>query len=101
MYRTLHKNNDWGHEFLSCEKSGPGVRCEAIKFTSGQSVAIKWPDGTEQTVVVVLQTSRAVVHDMGHRYDTSSDLPFFTVAVHGLIQMIPLHHVEVDDGSLQ
>lgn len=101
MYRKLHKNNDWGHEFLSTEKSGPGVHCQRIKFASGQTVSIKWPDGTEQTVVIVLKSIHGTVHDMGNKYDTASELPFFEVEIHGLKQTIALQFVEVDDGSLQ
>jgi hypothetical protein len=110
MWTKLEIGNDWGYFYLApagTKKNDHGM-CRAkraVKFTEGQMVLIRWPDGTQTKECVVHKTYHDTVSDHGHRYGVDSDVAGIMLAVNGAEAWAPLHEVgEVwlegdDDGD--
>ena len=95
----LETGNSWGETYLSekaRDKRGMYDPSRAVKFTEGQDVNIRWPDGSVTHEIITLVTTSGSVLDHGHRYGTSSTIPYLKVKVHGALLQVCLNEVEVE-----
>jgi hypothetical protein len=95
----LKRGNDWGKEYLAInplkKSSGSADFSLGCRFKEGEKVAVKFPDGTEDKYPVVFKEFYDTVHDHGHQYEVTSQLPGIEIVSMGIKQWICLDEVEV------
>jgi hypothetical protein len=92
-WTTLKRGNDWGHEYLAPEpldERGYASANRGLKFENGQTVRVRFPDGTEASLPVRLRHTSTTVGDMGHTYPVEFDLPYIAVTTHGVVTELTL-----------
>ncbi len=85
-YRYLFRKNEWGNLSFFVGPKGPA-------FVFPAEHAIKFKDGTIETVKVWRSRVTEHINDMGHEYTVTSDAPMITLTVHG--NKIPVRLDEV------
>ena len=100
MWTKLVKQNDWGSYYYAPDGKSltPGGRADfslGIKFENLESLAVRFPDGTEQRCP--LRGSKTLDHvgDMGRSYNVGSVLWFVEFDVHGLSVPIEVDKLDV------
>ena len=88
--------NDWGHRTVhagkpSLSKAGTWNSKESdIPAIGKGSVRVKWPDGSEETLRVVMRSITEDVDDMGHSYSVTSSIPHIRFMRNGAWVTVPL-----------
>lgn len=96
----LERGNDWGYEYFSLpgkSKTQHGT-CDsknALKYTEGGRIVVKWGNGVLESVDIVHRQFSDRVNDHGHSYDVAYTLPGFEASHRGTVQWYPLDAVEV------
>jgi hypothetical protein len=94
----LQRGNDWGTEYLAIQAlddRGFASRRRSVPLKEGAQVRVRWPDGTTETLSVVMKTFRGTVSDMGHDSPTRSELPGVHLSSRGMHVWVCLDEVEV------
>lgn len=92
----LKRGNNWMVEFFMLEGGSTGDQRNEIKFTEGQPVSVRYPDGSCETETVVLRQCSGSYSDHGHAHTVSYALAGIMVSARGLQFWVPLDRVEVE-----
>ena len=90
---SLERGDDWGTQYLAfkaTDKQGYCSTKRALKFEDGESIRVKWPDGTETTERITNQTIHGRYSDHGHEHTTESKIAGIQCGCRGIPFWIPL-----------
>jgi hypothetical protein len=51
---------------------------------SGQTIEVQFPDGTVETAAFQMRDHMEIIHEMGHKYEVTSKVPYITFTRNGL-----------------
>jgi hypothetical protein len=100
MYERLYTWNNWNViTYHRAPRTQPMTseeeKASLVMLKEGAPVAVRWPDGTCETLPLVMQTTTARTGDMGHFYDTRQEWFGVTGSVHGIMVWVELTRIEV------
>jgi hypothetical protein len=89
----LKRGDDWGVEYVSAkphDEGGYASYSRRIQVEHGDSIDVKWPDGTETTEKISCKKFSYHVSDMGHETNGWYELPGIIVDCRGVRVWAPL-----------
>jgi hypothetical protein len=94
----LKVGNDWGVEYYSHNPHNKYGTCDSklgIHFQDGQSVLVRWPDGSTSDEKLTVREIHTSVNDCGKSYPVSYKLAVIDKTVLGLSRTVFLNEVEI------
>jgi len=73
--QRIKETNQWEHIQVFIGKR---------KVVDGDKVRLQFPNGSTEVFVVKIKHRNATVHDMGHRYDVTQEIPTVVIDYNGL-----------------
>jgi hypothetical protein len=92
-YTKLARGDSWAVIYFY-DPTSPHAR-KALKWTNGDPVQIRWPDGTESEEIILHRRFTGRYSDMGNQREAAYSLAGFEVDVHGILTWFALDSVEV------
>lgn len=89
MWRKVTEKNDWGYIITYAGKN------HELIIPKSKKLRVRFPDGTEHLLPVVLEENIEHVNDMGQEYTVRSQVPYIRVEIFGLKTEIKLLGLEV------
>lgn len=85
-WRPLVLRDDWGYRSVHIGHT------ESPAVTAGP-LRVRWPDGTEETVLVTMQPYATQVREMGRESKVEGVLPVIAIPHHDASITVPLHEI--------
>ncbi len=90
----LKRGNDWETQYLTLGRTN--CYRDALLFTAGEEVDVRFPDGTVARRLLVMKTEYGSYSDHGRETETKFTIPHVIEDVHGVAVALALDSLEVD-----
>jgi hypothetical protein len=98
MFKQIYKYDDWGNVYYTTKKLLPTECASSSKneFKAGESIQVKFKNGSLQDVTIVGVIKWGTVSDMGKSYGVKTIELFIKIEVFGHTVLIPLEELKVE-----
>jgi hypothetical protein len=88
----LQRGNDWGVEYLAyvALENGSANARRAIPAVEGETVEVRWPDGSITNETITMRSFHFTVSDHGHESRGTSVVPGVLIVSRGISAWVPL-----------
>lgn len=99
----LERGNDWGSIYLSRKaltENGTANARHRIEVNAGDTVKVRWPDGTVRDEKIVFERLHDSYTDHGQMHSTHvySSVPGVETEANGIKMWVPLDELEVEEN---